>query len=210
MPKRTAAEDESIGAGERELPRASGHGPRSLEETLAGRRSIRAYRSRHLTLAEIGQLLWAGQGRTSPSGERTAPSAGALYPLELYVALPGGFFHYLPADHRLESIREEDLRHALATAALDQEAVSSAPAVVVIAGLYERTAGIYGSRATRYVTLEAGHAAQSILLQAVALDLGAVPIGAFEDGSVKRVLGLPQNQHPLYLIPVGEPSSPLR
>jgi SagB-type dehydrogenase family enzyme len=197
--------EEVAGLGEGALPKPSTRGRRSLEEVLAERRSIRRYRPRHLRPAEVGQLLWACQGRTDATGERTAPSAGALYPLELYAVLPGGLHRYLPTPHRLELIRGEDLRHALATAALDQEAVWSAPAVFVIAAVYERTAGIYGRRATRYVTLEAGHAAQDILLQAVALDLGAVPIGAFEDGSVRRTLGLPRNQHPLYLIPVGEP-----
>jgi len=188
----------------RQLPPPRTTGSTSLEEALARRRSVRAFSVEPLTDAEVGQLLWAAQGLTSEGGRRTAPSAGALYPLELYVVTPDGLWRYLPEGHALTRLGTEDLRVELRRAALDQDAVGAAPLVVVITGVVERTAIKYGhERAARYVQLEAGHAAQGLLLQAVALDLAAVPVGAFIDSEVARVLGLPLNEAPLYLLPVG-------
>ncbi|MDH7487044.1 MAG: SagB/ThcOx family dehydrogenase [Anaerolineae bacterium] len=178
----------------------------SLEEALLRRRSVRTYSDQPLTLAEIGQLLWAAQGITDERGLRTAPSAGALYPLELYVATDDGLYHYRPQGHQAEVRRVEGWREALCPAALSQGAVCQAPAVFVVTAVYARTAAKYGERAERYVRLEAGHAAQNLLLQAVALDLGAVPIGAFYDDQVQAALGLPADHQPLYLIPVGRPA----
>ncbi len=178
----------------------------TLEEAIAKRRSVREFSPEPLTLDEIGQLLWSAQGVTHPAGYRSAPSAGALYPLEVYVATPEATYHYEPNGHRLTIQMQGDLRPQLYAAALQQESVLNAPAVFVIAAVYERTAKKYGKeRSPRYVHLEAGHAAQNLLLQAVALDLGAVPIGAFYDNKVKETLALPVDQQPLYLIPVGHP-----
>ncbi len=188
------------------LPTPAMSGDVSLEAALAGRRSVREFSDRPLAAAELGQLLWAAQGITDPRGYRTAPSAGALYPLEIYVATAGGLYHYQPARHALAVVGLSDVRQALYEAALRQEAVSRAPAVFVIAAVYERTAVKYGAeRSPRYVHLEAGHAAQNVLLQAVALGLGAVPIGAFDDGAIQEAMGLPAEEQPLYLIPVGRP-----
>lgn len=188
------------------LPTPVLRGTLSLEEALVRRRSIREYTDQPLTVAELGQLLWAAQGITHPSGYRTAPSAGALYPLEIYVATEEAVYHYLPQGHRLILHLAHDLRQDLASAALHQSSVSDAPAVFVIAAVYVRTADRYGEeRSPRYVHLEAGHAAQNLLLQAVSLDLGAVPIGAFNDEDVQRVLALPEDHQPLYLLPVGHP-----
>jgi len=188
------------------LPTPAVSGDVSLEAALAGRRAVREFSDRPLAAAELGQLLWAAQGITDPRGYRTAPSAGALYPLEIYVATAGGLYHYQPARHALAVVGGSDVRQALYEAALRQEAVSRAPAVFVIAAVYERTAVKYGAeRSPRYVHLEAGHAAQNILLQAVALGLGAVPIGAFDDGAIQEAMGLPAEEQPLYLIPVGRP-----
>jgi SagB-type dehydrogenase family enzyme len=187
------------------LPEPDLTGAISLEQTLALRRSIRAYTDRSLTSEEIGQLLWAAQGITRDWGGRTAPSAGALYPLEIYTVSRDGVGHYLPAGHRLELLSSADLRPALTTAALSQEPVSDAPVVFVITAVFSRVEQKYDERGIRYVHLEAGHAAQNLLLQAVALDLGAVVIGAFDDSEVKRVLGLPTDHDPLYLIPTGHP-----
>ncbi len=188
-----------------DLPAPRTDGGMSLEEALAARRSAREFTDEPLTLEQISQLLWSAQGITADWGGRTAPSAGALYPLEVYVVTADGSFHYLPDGHRLWVMSRGDLRAPLAEAALGQAAVSEAPAVFVITAVYARTAGKYGDRAERYVRLEAGHACQNLLLQAVALGLGAVPIGAFSDTEVQRVLGLPADQEPLYLIPVGHP-----
>jgi SagB-type dehydrogenase family enzyme len=186
------------------LPAPQLKGALTLEEALAKRRSVREFSDTPLTLAELGQLLWAAQGTTHSAGLRTAPSAGALYPLEVYAVTREGVYHYQPQGHRISAHIQGNVRPTLHTAALRQDPVLKAPAVIVIAAVYARTAQKYGAeRSPRYVHLEAGHAAQNVLLQAAALNLGAVPIGAFEDDPVRRALGLPSDQQPLYLIPVG-------
>jgi SagB-type dehydrogenase family enzyme len=178
----------------------------ALEEALQGRRSTRAYSDIEVDLNAISQLLWAAQGITDPHGYRTAPSAGALYPLELYLVTQEGVFHYLPQEHAIEVTKAGDFRGPLHDAALRQDAVLKAPLVIVITAVYERTQVKYGpERSPRYVHLEAGHAAQNVLLQAVALGLGAVPIGAFYDTEVQNVMSLPEDHQPLYLIPIGHP-----
>jgi SagB-type dehydrogenase family enzyme len=180
-------------------------GEMSLEETLAARRSVRQFTEEKLTLEEISQLLWASQGITVAWGGRTAPSAGALYPLEVYVATADSLYHYVPQGHQAIVETSADLRGALWQAGLSQNAIREAPAVFVITAVYARTAKKYGERAERYVKLEAGHAAQNLLLQAVALGLGGVPIGAFYDDQVQSALSLPSDHEPLYLIPIGHP-----
>ena len=188
------------------LPAPQLEGSRTLEETLAQRRSVREFSDTPLALAELGQLLWAAQGITHPAGLRTAPSAGALYPLQVYAVTREAAYHYSPQGHQMTAHIQGDMRPALHAAALQQDPVLNAPAVIVIAAVYAQTAQKYGAeRSPRYVHLEAGHAAQNVLLQAVALKLGAVPIGAFEDEKVKQALRLPPDQQPLYLIPVGHP-----
>jgi SagB-type dehydrogenase family enzyme len=204
----TATTPNPAAAGATVLPPPALTSDRSLEEVLALRRSIRSFRATTLTTGELGQLLWAAQGITDEGGFRTAPSAGALYPLEVYVALAEGVFHYEPDGHRLVPVDQDDVRSGLQQAALGQQAVGQAPAVFVVTAVYQRTAQKYGpERATRYVQLEAGHAAQNLLLEAVALGLGAVPIGAFDDTKVQQVLSLPGDHEPLYLIPVGHPTA---
>jgi SagB-type dehydrogenase family enzyme len=183
----------------------------SVEHALQERRSVRTYRDEPLTLAEISQLLWAAQGITHPAGYRTAPSAGALYPLELYVLagnvtdLPDGVYHYLPHEHELVRITDGDKREALGKAALDQEAVSNAAAVIVITAVYERTTIKYSERGIQYVHMEVGSAAQNVYLQATSLGLGTVFIGAFHDDEVKEVLNIGDEERPLCLMPVGRP-----
>jgi SagB-type dehydrogenase family enzyme len=172
------------------------------------RRSVRALTGAPLSDAENSQLLWAAQGITHRTlGLRTAPSAGALYPLEVYLVIGAGVFQYEPRAHALHRASSTDVRGALFDAALSQEPVRDAPSIFVLVGAYERTARKYGqARAERYVQVEAGHAAQNLLLQAAALDLAAVPVGAFNDDEVRRVLELPPTHQPLYLIPVGHPA----
>jgi SagB-type dehydrogenase family enzyme len=188
------------------LPAPAKTGRMSFEEALVRRHSVREFSRKLLTEQQLGQLLWAAQGITRPEGKRTAPSAGALYPLEIYVATLGGFFHYDPRSHRLNRLSAQDLRGELSRAALGQESVRDAAAVFVVAAVIERTARKYGPvRAPRYVHIEVGHAAQNLLLQAVALDLAAVPVGAFHDEQVQKALSLPKDHEPLYLIPVGYP-----
>jgi SagB-type dehydrogenase family enzyme len=192
-------------AEETTLPAPRLKGAMSLEETLAARRSLREFSDEKLTLEELSQLLWAAQGITVAWGGRTAPSAGALYPLEIYVATADGLYHYVPQGHKAIVESKADLRGELWQAGLSQNAIREAPAVLVITAVYARTEKKYGERAERYVKLEAGHAAQNLVLQAVALGLGGVPIGAFYDDQVQSALSLPSDHEPLYLIPIGHP-----
>lgn len=188
------------------LPTPHKQGDLSLEETLIQRRSTRSFSEIPLTAAEIGQILWAAQGITAERGFRTAPSAGALYPLEIFIVSGEGVYHYDPHAHALNMVLPDDQIRSLYEVALEQGAVLEAPLTLVITAIYERTAAKYGAeRSPRYVHLEAGHAAQNVLLQSVSLGLGAVPIGAFHDAQVQSVLGLPEDHEPLYLIPIGHP-----
>lgn len=194
-----------------DLPKPSVDSNVSLEAAIRMRRSVREYSTRSLSLEDVAQLLWSAQGVTSRDGGRAAPSAGALYPLELYLvagdvdSLAAGLYRYEPQGHRLQRIADGDLRKSLAGAALDQSWVRRAPAVLVIAGVYERSAKKYGERARRYTRIETGHAAQNVYLQATALGLGTVIVGAFDDGVVQEVLGLPEDHAPLAIMPVGHP-----
>jgi len=188
------------------LPAPRQEGALSVEAALARRRSLREFAPRPLSAAELGQLAWAAQGVTHGEGLRTAPSAGALYPLELYVATASGLYRYEPRRHALRRLAANDPRPALRRAALGQDCVGEAPAVFAITAVPARAARRYGAaRAPRYAHLEAGHAAQNLLLQAVALGLGAVPVGAFDDAALAQALSLPESEQPLYLIPVGVP-----
>ena len=180
-------------------PRTSG-GP-ALSEVLASRRSTREFGARALADAELGQLLWAAQG--SLDGHRTAPSAGALYPLTIRVADARGVWRYVPRAHALELVARGDHRAALAAASFGQAAIGHAAAVLVISAEIAITARRYGARAERFATLEAGHAAQNALLEATALGLGAVPIGAFDDAAVRGAAGLGAGETPLYEIAIG-------
>lgn len=192
-----------------QLPAPRLHSDTSLEDALRRRRSVREFPERSISLAQAGQLLWAAQGETDDSGLRTSPSAGALYPLETYLivgsveGLEPGVYRYDVDGHLLERLASGDQRRALARAALGQSAVSEAPAVVAIGAVYGRTTAKYGNRGRRYVHIEAGHAAQNVLLQAVALGLEAVPTGAFDDGGVRKAMGMKPGEQPLYLLPVG-------
>jgi SagB-type dehydrogenase family enzyme len=182
----------------------------SVERALRERRSVRSYTDEPLTLAEVSQLLWAAQGITNARGGRTAPSAGALYPLEIYLlagevrSLPAGIYHYHPDEHALTMVIEGDQRQALYEAALTQSAVKDAVAAIVITAVYERITVKYGERGIQYVHMEVGCAAQNVYLQAVSFDLGTVFIGAFHEDQVKRILRLGKDEIPLGIMPVGK------
>jgi SagB-type dehydrogenase family enzyme len=178
-------------------------GSLALEQAIAVRRSRREFSAKQLTLEQIGQLVWAAQGQDAPRGYRTAPSAGATYPLELFVVMGDGLFHYLPGKHSFEKLKEQDLRGELALAAWGQEFVEAAPLTLVFAAQFSRTTGRYGQRGIRYVYMEAGHAAQNVHLQAEALGLGSVAVGAFDDDSVSKVLGLASELEPIYMVVAG-------
>ena len=191
------------------LPPPQYNGDTSVEQALLQRRSVREYSAEPLTLPEISQLLWAAQGIRSANGNRTAPSAGGLYPLEVYLVvgevagLEPGVYRYEPERHELLLLLAGDYRQQLRQAALDQTAVGDAPAVLVITGAFERTIAKYGERGRQYVHIEAGSAAENVYLQAVSLDLVTVFVGAFQDEEVSKVLHLITDQHPLGLMPIG-------
>ncbi len=188
----------------RPLPTPRPDGPVSLEQAIAGRRSRRSFHPRSLTVQEVSQLLWATQGITGPDGHlRAAPSAMEAYPLEVYVATGNGMDRYSPGDHGLESLFEHDPREELRAASHDQASITSAPAVFVFAAVYARTIEKLGPGSEPYVHMDLGHAAQNLLLQAEALGLSGVPIAWFEPDRVRVILGLPDDQVPLYLVPVG-------
>jgi SagB-type dehydrogenase family enzyme len=195
--------------GERQLPAPQVEGRLSIERALQARRSIREYAPGPLTLTDLSQVLWAAQGITDSDGSRTAPSAGGLYPLEVYVVvgdvaeLSPGIYRYRPRGHTLRPIAQGDRRPALMRAALGQPCIVQAAAVLLVAAVYERTTVKYGTRGTRYAHMEAGHAAQNVYLQAVSLQLGTVAVGAFDDQRIKAVVGLREEEQPLYLLPLG-------
>lgn len=179
---------------------------------MAKRRSHRYFADRPLELAQVSQALWAAQGITDSRRDfRTAPSAGATFPLEIFLisgkgavnGLPDGLFQYIPAIHSLVFLRSGDLREELARHALNQKFIARSPASLVLCAVYERTAWHYGQKAKRYVTMEVGHASQNIYLQAEALGLGTVAVGAFNSDMVSRLLGLEKDTTPLYIMPLG-------
>lgn len=190
------------------LPAPNLEGSMSIEAALQGRISSRNYGPEPLGLDEMAQLLWAAQGMTGAGRRRSAPSAGALYPLEVYVVaghvqgLEPGIYYYQVHGHGLELMSGADRRQELAAEALGQGAIARAPASLVLTAVYERTARKYGSRARRYVHMEIGHVAQNIYLQAAGLGLATVMIGAFDDDKVQRLLGL-HEEAPLAIMPVG-------
>jgi SagB-type dehydrogenase family enzyme len=184
--------------------------------------AIRKYRSDPLDLLQLSQILWSAQGITGTRGLRAAPSAGATYPLEIFVVvgkqgvigdrekqaheeLQAGIYHYEAESHSLRLHESADLRPDLARAALDQAYIIDAPVDIVICAIYHRTSHRYGTRAERYVHIEVGHVGENIHLQTVALGLSTVEIGAFRDEEVRTVLGLDEQIKPLYIMPVGKP-----
>lgn len=192
-----------------QLPPVRLDGPVSLESAMQSRRSVRKYADEPLSLDEVSQLLWAAQGITHENGYRTAPSAGGLHPLEIYLlagavdGLRTGIYKYLPSGHQLLGVSNQDQRDDLYLAALKQDPIRQAPIVIVFAAVYQRTQVKYGDRASRYVHMEVGSAAQNVYLQATALDLGTVFIGAFLDDRVNAILGLAEDEQALCLMPVG-------
>ncbi len=180
----------------------------SVEEALKNRRSVRSYKDEALTIEEVSQLLWAAQGLTREWGGRTAPSAGATYPLDTYLVvgsvinLQPGVYKYDPEKHSIELTLKKDVRKDLAEAALGQSFIWQAPIDIVLAAVYRRTTGRYRERGNRYVHMEIGHVGQNVHLQCETMGLGTVMVGAFNDEQVKKVLGI--EAEPLYIMPVGK------
>lgn len=184
----------------------------ALEQLLARRRSVRDYTGEPLSLEQASALLWAAAGITAPPHLRAAPSAGALYPLQLYLvaghvnSLPPGVYRHRPEQNSIVLLAEGDCRRSLAGAAFGQSWLADAPLTLVFAAHYARTTVKYHQRGVRYVHIEVGHAAQNALLMAVAMDLGAAVVGAFDDARVAGALRLDAEEVPLYLMPVGHPA----
>jgi SagB-type dehydrogenase family enzyme len=195
------------------LPSPNPQGKMSVEAAISKRRSVRRFRTQPLSLAQLSQLLWSAQGITGSGGRRAVPSAGATYPLEIFVVvgahgienLAAGIYHYQVDNHSLSLHLNGDLRQKLADAALGQSLIANCPVVIVVCALHPRTAYRYGRRGERYVHMEVGHVGQNLSLQAVALGLATVMIGAFEDEEVSKALKIEEQIRPLYIVPVGEP-----
>jgi SagB-type dehydrogenase family enzyme len=200
--------------GEIPLPKPRLESRVSVEEALLKRRSVRDFAAAPLTIVEVGQLLWAAQGVTSASGQRAAPSAGALYPLELYVVagqvtgLAAGVYRYIPKNHTLVPVTSSDRRAALSKGAWKHHSITDAPATLVFSGVFTRTTRKYGGRGVRYVYMDAAHAAENVYLQAVALDLATFIIGGFDDGLVAQAVSLAAGEEAVALMPLGRPKRP--
>jgi SagB-type dehydrogenase family enzyme len=192
-----------------QLPAPRYKGTVSIEAALAARRSRRAYTSEPVKLAELGQLLWAAQGITGPEGQRTAPSAGAIHPLEVYVSasrvegLAPGIYKYCPEHHSLTVNAAGDKRKNLAAAAGDQDCVRFSACALIIAADYEPTSAKYGDRATRYVHIEVGQVSENVYLQATALGLGVCIVGSFEPAGIGRIALVPKEEKPVCMLMVG-------
>jgi SagB-type dehydrogenase family enzyme len=195
------------------LPSPTPRGKLSLEQAISKRRSVRRFKDQPLSLEQLSQLLWSAQGITGTGGRRAAPSAGATYPLEVFVVigehgveqLAAGLYHYDVENHSLSLHQIGDFRQELADTALGQSSIAKCPAAMVICAIHPRTAYRYGRRGERYVHMEVGHVGQNVSLQAVALGLGTVMVGAFEDEEVGKALKLEEQIKPLYIIPLGTP-----
>jgi len=197
------------------LPPPSQRGDMALVEAIARRRSVRAFAPQPVSRLQLSQILWSAQGITDARWQaRATPSAGATYPLEVFVVCGGngieeiadGIYHYDAYSHSLTLCHKGDVRPELARAALDEESVYQAPLTIAICAEYERTTARYDARGKRYVHMEVGHAGQNVYLQATALGLATVAIGAFSDEKVRQVLGLKKGYKPLYIMPVGKPA----
>ena len=189
-----------------DLPDAGPLNDVTLAEALTQRRSARDFTTDPLTVEQAAALLWAAQGMTAPWGGRTAPSAGALYALDVYLVTADGIRHYLPDGHRAQ-VRDSVTALAAVADAVGQDSAASAPTLLVITGTPDRLKPKYLLRAERYTYMEAGHAAQNVLLAATALGLGGVPIGSFDQADAAGALGLPDGAEPIYVIPIGVPAT---
>jgi SagB-type dehydrogenase family enzyme len=181
----------------------------TVSQAIEKRRTIRSFTDEKVTLAQISQLLWAAQGITSPQGLRAAPSAGALYPLELYInvkksdSLREGIYKFNPISQSLFRVIDKDLSKEIAEASLHQKWMAEAPVMFVFTAIYERTTGKYGDRGVRYAMIEAGSSSENLFLQAQSIGLDCGIVGAFHDSEIKQLLDLEKRSNPLLIMPVG-------
>jgi SagB-type dehydrogenase family enzyme len=202
----------ALSEGEIKLPLPQLEGKMSVEEALARRRSRRVFKDYSLTLEQVSQLLWSAQGITEErNGLRTAPSAGALYPLDIYLVvgkdkvedLKVGVYHYNPLQHSLTIILEEDRRREISQACLDKNQIENAPVSLIITAEFSRTTNKFGKKGINFVYMEAGHVAQNIYLQVESLGLATVSMGGIREKDISQALNLPEQYIPLYVMPVG-------
>jgi len=202
------------------LPHPRTSGDQSLEEIFLNRRTRRDFQTSPLSLTEVSQILWAAYGFKTPEHakrntgktKRTCPSAGAIFPLEIYLMagdimdIPPGFYHYIPDQHALELIHDRDLRKDLYEIAYPREMIRIAPVSLIYAAVESKVKERYGERGRqRYIPMDIGHSAQNVYLQAEAMGLGTCAIGAFDDEGIIQVLDLPAEEIPMYVMPVGHP-----
>jgi SagB-type dehydrogenase family enzyme len=195
------------------LPSPTLKGSVSVEEAINMRRTKREFSEGSLTIEEWGQILWAAQGITlnGDMKKRTAPSAGALYPLDIYLVLSksamgplkAGVFHYLPLKHALKPISDKDFTKEVAKISLYQYWMAETPGMILITAEYSRITGKYGDRGIRYAHIEAGHVAQNCFLQAESLKLNLGIVGAFEDENLIDLLPIPKRHEPILILPIG-------
>jgi SagB-type dehydrogenase family enzyme len=189
------------------LPPAKLKGTMSVEEALHARRSTRAYATTALKLQDVSQLLWAAQGITAAKGLRTAPSPIAVYLVQAYLVagnvegLKPGIYSYKPEDHSIEMLKGGSMEAQLGS--LGQQVFSAAPAVIVLASIDDKASKTFGDFAPRASSMELGHVAENVALQATALGLGLVTATGFDNVKARDILGLPATETPVYLIPVG-------
>lgn len=212
LPERLVYEQEII------LPPARIKGSVSVEEALNIRRSVRSYKQEALSLEEVSQLLWSAYGVTKAvavdrlrGGLKTAPSAGATYPLELYIyihnvnGLEQGFYHFIPQGHKLGLLKKGNFANDLAKVCLSQTFIAEAPVSIIYSAVEERTVSVYGKRGKeRYIPMDLGHSAENVYLQAEAMNMGTCAIGAFSDFDLKKLVGMSRIELPLYVMPVGK------
>ncbi len=188
------------------LPKPIAQGSLSLEEAFWKRHSSRAFSERVPDWKAIGQLLWAAQGINRPENQhRTTPSAFGAYPLEIYVVLPTGVFHYIPKDHAVVKVRPGNVWDEISKSVVATSTHQSR-CVFVISAVFARTekkASV--DEAKRYIYLEGGHAAQNLLLQTIPLGMSAVPIGAPVSPDEQKILGIPKEEKPIYILATGYP-----
>ncbi len=193
------------------LPPPAYKGAMSVEEALKARRTVREFAARPLDLKQVSQLLWGTDGVSDDRGLRTAASAGATYPLEIYLVvgergvadLPAGVYRYRVQEHALEPGLKGDLRQAVVRLSLHQTWMAQAPVMVVIAAEFRRCTNRYGQRGVMYTHMEAGHVGTNLFLQAEALGLGAGIVGAFDEQGLGQALQFPKEHVPLLVMPVG-------
>jgi len=199
------------------LPKPSLSGKLSVEAAMVAKKSVRNFSSSPLTEAQVSQLLWAANGNVPPDAvtgatTKVIPSAGGLYPLEVYLVtgkdtvgkVPAGVYKYTPESNSLQSVTPGDNRNLLAHAALSQMWMAKAPALIVIGGVFPRTTAKYGNRGLQYIFMEVGSAIQNLFLEAESLGIHAGAVGAFQDAQVSGVLKLPPNVTPLFIMAFGK------